>query len=357
MSRYVPFFLLLSCCSFKKEQQQIFTSSTIQIPLPSICLTTYLNQDIYNNNNVIKYYGYNYLNHSFDVFGLEEGKYIKSIKLFKEGPNQIKNINGFKVLSDTSILVVNTNEIAWIDENGIKKEKVLIKDLMIDSVNQEAFIDFRAQDDIYFDSKESKLTVSISEKSPYTSKSFYLYPVIAEIDLDTKEIKVKDLFYPDIYREVFFGDFSYPIISYVNGVILVSFPNSNNFYIKQKDNWKYFNGDEKYQGIITKPLSRQDFHDGRKRIDYLYKSTFYGKMYFLSAFNKLCRMHLYSFNDDGSGNRRIEFFDFDFELDYIFQLQSNHAINYFVVENVLYINRMNEDESFLIFDKIVLDEL
>jgi hypothetical protein len=346
--------IFLTCCSSKDEQHFVEISRTIEIPIPSHALSTYICQYIYNRDSLVYYYGYNYLHHSIDIFNLSNQEYVKSVKLQKDGPNGIKGVNGFKVLSDSSILLANNSEIVWVNFSGEQYKSLNLLEIIDNSSLENVFIDFRSQNDLIYNHELDRLLVHIREKADYSSEQFFSNSIVAEINIDEQKILEKKIYFPPIFKDFFFGDLSYPIISSQNDINIISFPVTKTFYIRENENWEMVTPAENFKSVVTKPISKESFANNNSRIDYIYNSTYYGKMNYLFSENKFCRVHLYDYSEDGVGERRIEIFNTDFEIEYIYKLKNNHTINYFVVDNSIFLNRMNEKESYLIFDEVTL---
>lgn len=351
----IHFFVLLvflTCCYSKDEQHVVEVSKTIEIPIPSHALSTYICQNIYKKDSFIYYSGYNYLHHSIDIYNLSNHESVKTVRLQKDGPDGIKDVNGFKVLSDSSILLANNSEIAWVNFYGEKYKSLNLIELLDNSGLENFFIDFRSQNDLIYDDQCERLTVHIRQKSDYSAEKYFSHSIIGEINIEEQKVVEKNIFFPPIYSESFFGDLSYPMLSSQNNLNIISFPVTKAFYIEEEGNWRLARPHDNFNSEVTKPISKDRFAENRTRIEYVYNSTYYGKMNFLYSEDKFCRVHLHNYSDEGIGKRRIEIFNADFEIEYIYNLESNHAINYFVVDNSIYLNRMNEKESHLIFDEV-----
>ena len=206
---------LISCNTPKDRTETIISSSLINIDTLSVNINenymqnyTSLKNRIYND----QLYAYNIHQHTIDIFDFTTQNFTSKIKLQKEGADGIPNINSF-IVTNEYIITQNESNYTIIDHNGhiIKKisKEILTnnlnnKDYLLDAPNNISISNF---EDITYDSNDKKLIVPISTLDPFKLKGKYC---LASIDINSEEISLFPITYPDNFSNEYYGKLSKP---------------------------------------------------------------------------------------------------------------------------------------------------
>ena len=201
---------LISCNTPKDRTETIISSSLINIDTLSVNINenymqnyTSLKNRIYND----QLYAYNIHQHTIDIFDFTTQNFTSKIKLQKEGADGIPNINSF-IVTNEYIITQNESNYTIIDHNGhiIKKisKEILTnnlnnKDYLLDAPNNISISNF---EDITYDSNDKKLIVPISTLDPFKLKGKYC---LASIDINSEEISLFPITYPDNFSNEYYG--------------------------------------------------------------------------------------------------------------------------------------------------------
>ena len=293
---------LISCNTHKDRTETIISSSLINIDTLSVNINenymqnyTSLKNRIYND----QLYAYNIHQHTIDIFDFTTQNFTSKIKLQKEGADGIPNINSF-IVTNEYIITQNESNYTIIDHNGhiIKKisKEILTnnlnnKDYLLDAPNNISISNF---EDITYDSNDKKLIVPISTLDPFKLKGKYC---LASIDINSEEISLFPITYPDNFSNEYYGKLSKPNPLIANNKIIYNFSYSSNVYSFEKKNKTI--SSYNITSNFTKNKSEQLDKNAniKKQLDHYFHSLFFHGLQYDHYRNIFYRIHTDKSND------------------------------------------------------------
>lgn len=218
----VVFLLGIWACSTKTNDKTVpiitFTIDSLNVKIDTNALNSYYVFSVQKNTS--HFIGYNNLKHSLDLFDLEKKKYLRSIVLAKEGPNQISEIRGIDFISSDSIFVSDQNfSLKIVGANGQVKSTFNLLNSMTGNprfigepiVNQYVRLQYlpKRKSIIFFSAQQSKDLLKQS--------------IFAEFNLQTGKLKPLPIYFSEYYQknEGKFGFMSYANCTPLNDSLII----------------------------------------------------------------------------------------------------------------------------------------
>lgn len=304
---YVIF--LISCNTQKDKNEVVVTSSLIKIDTLSVHIDENYMQNYTSLRNRIfngQLYAYNVHQHTIDIFDFSTQNFIAQIKLQKEGPDGVPNINSF-IVTNEFIILQNESDYTIIDYNGhiikrISKEKLTLcldkKDYLLDAPNNISVSNF---EDMVYDFNGEKIIVPISTSDPFKLKGKHC---LASIDINTEEISLLSPIYPDNLNNEYYGKLSRPNPLITKDRIIYNFNYSSDVYSLEKSsktiNTYHITSD------FTKEKSEQLDKNANinKQLDHYFHSLFYHGLQYDNYRNLFYRIHTDKSNDKSVFNNK-----------------------------------------------------
>ena len=229
------------------------TLSFISIPIDSLSELSYQKNFVLKEGKIEYLYGFNPRRHSFDVFDLNNKKFIKHIKLNRDGPNSISRVYKFLVHSSDSIIIMDALSLKIINGNGEVKNKISLDIEGIPNIPDGHFLNYNDASLIYFPEREELIAHFIPKSLLGKIGNYEDAPLLGSINLETEKVKI----FPVSYSKLIVDrkgkvDERMPNISYANGNIIYGFPVESNIYTYDlaKDTFEEFGGKSKFSDNI-----------------------------------------------------------------------------------------------------------
>ena len=237
---------------------------TITINISEKELSTYYTFDIitdpYSNHSY--FYGYNHVNHSFDLFNLTEEIFIRSVNLEYRGPNGIPTIGLFKVISQDSILVNASPYYAILNSNG----KIVAKKKGNELLKDDKYI-FGPSHKVLFGNnnlciykKDFFLFINPINCPPF-SNEYFDSNLITQNNFNYASSKKLHINYPDeLKANMHYGYLTVPYISHDDNNLIYNFPFSSDIYIYdyQKDTSKIYTANSIFTTNKCRPVKNNE---------------------------------------------------------------------------------------------------
>lgn len=337
---------------------------TVEIDVDDFGLPYY---QVFSLNNAEKneFFGYNASRHSIDIFNLVDKKHIKSIPLFKEGPDGVSEVKAMKVLNDGSIYLFGRNEICNLNSEGqvINKQRIQSGHKFYSEYN---LYPHHSTSLAYEESSDALITGSVNIKvSSYSQpEKFYKRSnIVAQVSQDKNEIESIPLPYPKAYSEKYFGFLDAPYISVQDGKIYASFPAVSDIscYDLEKEELSILKVNPKLTKAEATSLDWSDSKHQDKKMAHFTRSLNYGPIHFLDdqRFIRIVQDELPAHQLDLRNAftlKKMVLEYVDLESNTIKEIVlDNNKVNYFwsfTLEGDLYMTAFVEEETKLRFLKV-----
>ncbi|RLD20240.1 MAG: hypothetical protein DRI71_10665 [Bacteroidetes bacterium] len=265
-----------SCSTSSTKNKSLIISFTdVCIPIEGNQLSLYLIGCTYSVNQSTSFYGYNNLQHKFDVFDLKNAKYVRSIEMDEFGPEGISNIETFGVIKDDVLVIKESSRIVKLGDsisifklkpdssyhlkNGFSLDEYTIISKIFDG------IDIDSEQNLYFS------LLSKDQKFPFV-----------KINTNNKTLSLIPFENPKEYKVANYGYKMYPTIELGKDGLVINYNFSSKIYLydESTEGIKSYNLKSSFTENETPPLSGEDLRDIPKRVDYhLNELNFYGVRY------------------------------------------------------------------------------
>jgi Domain of unknown function (DUF4221) len=176
----------------KKHPTLSYTTQKIDISVKDLQYT-HEASFVYSNNTLDYYYAYDPAKSKIDIFDIRHKKYVDSIKIYKEGPNQLLNFSDFYVHNPDSIFV-NTNhfyKIYLINNQSKVIQQWKIDQKLPDGTSPNggyyfSTLHYAGMRFYYQAYNQSILIRSLYMIDPPFSVAYYQRPILAEYNLKTQ---------------------------------------------------------------------------------------------------------------------------------------------------------------------------
>jgi hypothetical protein len=160
----------------------------IKIDSLTFSLEYYMSFDYFESEGEIVFMGYNFKTHSLDIINLSKRTVTNHIKLDLEGPDAIgREVEGLNIISGDSILIADQSKFAIVNKEGGIIWKLMKNDSRLNAkIPKGYFITRREAFKPGYDKKNISLIVYYR---PFDDKKTLSMPIIAEISLDTPEVR------------------------------------------------------------------------------------------------------------------------------------------------------------------------
>ncbi len=232
--------LLFSSCQtdkgkIKSIQNLNIIVDSFQIKINPNCLPLYYTSYVATIDGNEIFIGYNNQLHSFDLFNLDEGNFVKQILLEHRGPNGIPNIGKFVACEDR-IMVKANPYYAVLDFNGVVLNKIKPIDLFLEqnirNYTLGRGISMSNTNTLCYDCTNELLVIPVYPTLLQNDPGYYESSFMALIDLEKLSLKIIDLPYPEIFRTgKFYGNLDRPNFILKNDSIIFNYRNSSKIYI------------------------------------------------------------------------------------------------------------------------------
>lgn len=313
----------------------------------------------------VKYFSFlNKKNNSIYFYKFNKPEVDKVVSFPQEGENGVGKISSFYIESLDSVFLYSygTAGLYLLDSNNVILNKYFVDDEGIGvrpEVNGRRPM-FKVKDEIILNSWGS-------QKEYYNNQEF---PEVSYTFLNIKDsTKVYKVSYPDSYKNAIWGMQFFPIFhdyNPIDSLMVVSYPIDNDIYIFDFKTYKYkkalvYGGDK----LSVQPLS---YNPGKFVPDIIeeikhqmsqryYSSIKYDKqkqLYYRIIEEPFDQEYIDNFsgNLSFSGSYSIVVLSSDFKFKDMFSLPKNKYFigSMFVDDGKLYIEKIQEDENFIVFD-------
>ena len=354
--------ILLLHVSCKKQnnttKELIYEELKIEVDYPF--LPYYDNVSLMEKDDIVYLGGYNSRIHSFDFISLSERELSSniSVKLQKEGPEQIGSVSPFS-FSDESILLNDIKSIKVISFQG-----KVIRNMDVDSL-------FKSLGVENFSRKPLGVNPGGYQKVEYiaTTNSFILpiipstdkddisnYSIGINIDINNDNSALFPSKFPSDLNENFksYGGLIIPYINSFSDRIVYNFPYSSNIYVwdKESNSTSIINMASKTIDDKAPPMEKE--MRAKEKFEYEYKVQRFRDVHYSSSLKKYFRIHHSPkqkiFNDVPSRSYLMIYnIKNNSQKEYI--LPDNASSQYIFSDDILYVlcDEINEENEMRIF--------
>lgn len=234
-SIFIFFLLLFSQCQENTNEllnSCEFTTSS-EIVVPTNTSITYKIHNVFDDDNI--FIAYHYPTHSIDLIDLKSNTFLKKLNLDREGPFAIHQVQSVYVHNLDSIFLLTLNQIIAINSNGERLFEIKInrKNLDITGFDLDKYriwCNAGHNQPIYYSAKQNSIYVGIKPYNAGVSLSNYELPIAGRISLESLEFEYLPIFYPDKFREGYFGVLDNPHTIFFDDYSIVAFGASYELY-------------------------------------------------------------------------------------------------------------------------------
>ncbi len=239
---------------------KIDTSQVVKISIEGNMINYYDLDQFFLDGKKKILIGYNRPANQLEFIDFDKKRGIYNIPFSEEGPNAIPKVNGFFYHNKDSIFIVSTFSLLLINDKGeIKFSKKINREnsdiSCIDFSRQ--FIDVHRDRPLYFDEDENALYFSI-RRVDYDQWSFpehYEGSICAKLSLQTFEVELLPVYYPQDFKETNYGLLNPPNITFLRDKIIYNFKINSKVYVydKKTSRIKEISPNSKYSNQSASP--------------------------------------------------------------------------------------------------------
>lgn len=205
---------------------------------------------------------------SLAFFNLSSKEFSKHVKIDRKGPNGIDQISSFYVHNWDSIFIFSYFKLALIDSAGTVKSNYDLFELGIQDFEGDASIQVDLGIDLHYSRHRNSVFAKYVPKDvPFGSKEFYSKPFLAELSLDSLDLKTIPFKYSIYVRDNYLASMAVPHVSFEGSMIFCCFKGESNIYSFDLENerTKIYGGRSSYTKSLAAPLERNASREEKSR--------------------------------------------------------------------------------------------
>ncbi|MFT6826918.1 MAG: hypothetical protein ACJAZV_000195 [Roseivirga sp.] len=240
--------------------------------------------DIYSvleSKDSTMYVGYDRTLHALQFVDFRNFTHTKTLKLEREGPNFIDEIEAIHFFHQDSIFLTTKNFITLLNPSGLVVNRWALKSFK--SLANKYVFSGRGNGDLFFDKATKRIytgiyDITLSEISK--PKDYFKGKLFGSINLEESIFEIDSLTYDQAYQMAYFGYLNKPNIWHMaKGKNLISFPILKSFYAldRSRNDFKIYEASAHGNEIehFTHELNfNQTLQDGVKMKHYMLTTKF-----------------------------------------------------------------------------------
>jgi len=242
-----------------KNESIEFEIEDINIAIDTITYPSYSKFQNAFFNDTSYLVGFSGRMNSVDFFNLSSKEFSKHVKIDRKGPNGIDQINGFYVHNWDSIFIISFHRLVLIDSSSIVKSSYDLFELGIQDLEGDASIGVDLGSSLHYSKKRNSVfVIYVPRDVPFGSKEFYSKPFLAELSLDSLDLKTIPFEYSKYVKDNYIAEMDMPCISFNGNRIFCCFVGESNIYSFDLENGrtKEYGGRSSYTKPYADPIKR-----------------------------------------------------------------------------------------------------
>jgi hypothetical protein len=266
--------------------------------------------------------GYDYMLNQLEIWNFDKLTPEKIIQIPKEGPGGMSEIGSFFYHNADTIFLLSQYSFGIINAEGeslfytkINQHNSALKE--IDFSVLSIYPDLAHSAPIYYRSNEHALYVPVKHSESEFSASYYSYPICARILLPELRVELLPIYYPQEFKDQWFGLLDKPNITFLDNKIIYSFKNNSRIFVYDDVSQKStaYDVQSKFCDNKATPLNANLKNDGEAINKHLNSSPIFFGLIYDQFRDQYYRLHTAPSNtEDGTRRGFLTFLDADFNI-------------------------------------------